>query len=101
MHRNLNDSNISIEEDLLEQVQEIKRNVLIPAMKKARSLDPRNKAAVIGDKLVVHGRQYLRFNILKHWLDKHPSVVSNEEPTDHDGEMSSLNATLEQDPTAM
>ena len=99
MRRNLKDSNISIGEDLPKRVQEIKRKVLIPAMKKARSLDPRNKAAVIGDKLVVNGRQYLHFNIPKRWLDNHPSVVSNEEPTDHDGEMS-LNASPEQDPTA-
>ena len=68
-------------------------------MKKARSLDPRNKAAVIGDKLVVNGRQYLHFNIPKRWLDNQPSFDSNEEPINHDGEMS-LNATPEPEPTA-
>ena len=85
-------SNISIGEDLPKRVQEIKRKILIPAMKKARSLDPRNKAAVIGDKLVVNGRQYLHFNIPKRWLDNQPSADPNEEPIDHDGVMS-LNAT--------
>lgn len=99
MHRNLKDSNISIGVDLLKRVQEIKRNVLIPAMKKARSLDPRNKAAIIGDKLAVNGRQHLHFNIPKRWLDNQPSVNSNEEPTNHDGQ-TPLNATPEQDPTA-
>ena len=54
--------------DLPKRVQEIKRKILIPAIKKARSLDLRNKAAVIGDKLVVNGRQYLHFNIPKCWL---------------------------------
>ena len=99
MRRNLKDSNISIGEDLPKGVQEIKRKILIPAMKKARSLDPRNKAAVIGDKLVVNGRQYLHFNIPKRWLDNQPSADPNEEPIDHDGVMS-LNATPEQEPTA-
>ena len=68
-------------------------------MKKARSLEPRNKAAVIGEKLVINGRQYLHFNIPKRWLDNQPSCDSNEQPIDHDGEMS-LNATPEQEPTA-
>ena len=69
MCRNLKDCNISIGEDLPKRVQEIKKKILIPAMKKARSLDSRNKAVVIGDKLVVNGRQYLHFNIRKRWLD--------------------------------
>ena len=98
MRRNLKDSNISIGEDLPKRVQEIKRKILIPAMKKARSLDPRNKAAVIGDKLVVNGRQYLHFNIPKRWLDYQLSSDSNEEPIEH-GAMS-LNASTEQEPTA-
>ena len=98
MRRNLKDSNISIGEDLPKRVQEIKRKILIPAMKKARSLDPRNKAAVIGDKLVVNGRQYLHFNISKRWLDYQLSSDSNEEPIEH-GAMS-LNASTEQEPTA-
>ena len=98
MRRNLKDSNISIGEDLPKRVQEIKRKILIPAMKKARSLDPRNKAAVIGDKLVVNGRQYLHFNIPKRWLDYQLSSDSNEEPIEH-GAMS-LNASMEQEPTA-
>ena len=98
MRRNLKDSNISIGEDLPKRVQEIKRKILIPAMKKARSLDPRNKAAVIGDKLVVNGRQYLHFNIPKRWLDYQLSSDSNEEPIKH-GAMS-LNASTEQEPTA-
>ena len=98
MCRNFKDSNISIREDLPKRVQEIKRKILIPAMKKARSLDPRNKAAVIGDKLVVNERQYLHFNIPKRWLDYQLSSDSNEEPIEH-GAMS-LNASTEQEPTA-
>ena len=55
MHRNLEDSDISIGEDLPKRVQEIKNKILIPAIKMARSLDSRNKAVAIGDKLVVNG----------------------------------------------
>jgi len=99
MRRNLKDSNISIGEDLPKRVQEIKRKILIPAMKKARTLDPRNKAAVIGDKLVVNGRQYLHFNIPKRWLDNQSSCNSNEQPIDQEGEMS-LIATPEQEPSS-
>ena len=95
MHRNLKDSNIR--EDLPKRVQEVKTKILIPAMKKARSLDPRNEAVVIGDKLSVNGRQYLHFNLAKRWLDNQLSYDSNEEPIDHNGEMS-LNATQEQEP---
>lgn len=95
MRRNLKDSNIR--EDLPKRVQEVKTKILIPAMKKARSLDPRNEAVVIGDKLAVNGRQYLHFNLPKRWLDNQLSCDSNEEPIDHDGEMS-LNATPEQEP---
>ena len=98
MHRNLKDSNISIGEDLPKRVQDIKKKILVPAMKKARSLDPRNKATVIGDKLVVNGKQYLHFNIPKLWLDNQPSIDSNKEPVGHDGVMP-LNATSDQEPT--
>ena len=90
MLRNAKHSSISIGKNLPKRVQEIKKKILIPAMKKARGLDPRNKAAavVIGDKLVVNGRQYLHFNIPKLCLDNQLSYDSNEEPIYHDGETS-------------
>lgn len=94
---NVKDSSISIGKYLPKRLQEIKKKILIPAMKKARSLDPRNEAVVIGDKLAVNGRQYLHFNLAKRWLDNQLSYDSNEEPIDHNGEMS-LNATQEQEP---
>ncbi len=83
--RNLKGSNVSIGEDLPKRVQEIKRKILIPAMKKARSLNPRNKASVIGDKLIVNGKQYMHFNIPKRWLDT--QSTADEEPTDHNEEL--------------
>jgi len=98
MRRNLKDSTISIGEDLPKRIQEIKKKILVPTMKKARSLDLRNKAAVIGDKLVVNGKQYLDFNISKLWLDNQSSIDSNEEPVGHDG-VTPLNATSDQEPT--
>ena len=75
---------MSIGEDLPKRVQELKKKILIPAMKKARSLDPRNKASVVGDKLIVNGKQYLHFNIPKRWLNTQPPA--DEEPADHDEE---------------
>lgn len=38
-----------------------KKNDEIPAIKKAKSLDPRNKASVIGNKLIVNWKQYLQY----------------------------------------
>ena len=54
--RNLTGSNVSIGENLPKHVQELKKKILIPAMKKARSLDPRNKASVIRNKPIVNGK---------------------------------------------
>ena len=82
--RNLKGSNVSIGEDLPKRVQELKKKILIPAMKKARSLDPRNKASVIGDKLIVNGKQYLHFNNPKRWLNTQPPA--DQEPADNDEE---------------
>lgn len=92
--RNLKGSYVSIGEDLPKHVQEKKRSWYQP-WEKARSLDPRNKASVIREKLIVNGKQYLHFNILKRWLNAQPPADSNEEPADHNEEIS-LNAIPEQ-----
>ena len=39
-------------EDLPRQIQEIRKNVLIPAMKKIKQETPSHKATIVGDKLV-------------------------------------------------
>ena len=52
----LKNSRISMGEDLPRQIQEIRKNVLIPAMKKIKQETPSHKATVVGDKLVVNGK---------------------------------------------
>ncbi|CAH3045185.1 unnamed protein product [Porites lobata] len=49
----LKNSRISMGEDLPKHIQEIRKNILIPAMKKIKQETPSHKASVIGDKLVV------------------------------------------------
>ena len=51
-------SRISMGEDLPKHIQEIRKNVLIPAMKKIKQETPSHKATVIGDKLVVNGKVF-------------------------------------------
>ena len=74
MRHNLKGSNVSIGDDLPKRVQEIRKDILLPAMRKARSLNPRNKASVVGDSLIVNGKRYYHYTIPKRWLDN-----SNEE----------------------
>ena len=78
--RNLKDSQVNIGEDLPKRVQDIRKKILVPAMKKARAINPRNKASVIGDKLIVNGKHYLHYNIPKRWLCTESSNNSSEEP---------------------
>jgi len=78
---------VNISEDLPKRVQDLRKNVLAPAMKKARS-DPRTKAHVSGDKLVINGKAYFHYNILARWL---PSNSEEQEET-QDGETPVLNA---------
>jgi len=58
---------VNISEDLPKRVQDLRKNVLAPAMKKAKS-DPRNKAHVSGDKLVINGKAYFHYNTPARWL---------------------------------
>ena len=52
----LKNSRISMGEDLPQHTQEIRKNVLIPAMKKIKQERPSHKATVVGYKLVVNGK---------------------------------------------
>ena len=69
---NLKGSNVSIGKDLPKRVQEIRKKILVPAMKKVRNINPRNRASVIRDKLFVNGKYYLHHNIPKRWLSTEP-----------------------------
>ena len=84
MRRNLKGSNVSIGDDLPKRVQEIREDILLPAMRKARSLNPRNKASVVGDSLIVNGKRYYHYTIPKRWLEnsKEESREAEEESQD-------------------
>ena len=72
-------SRISIGEDLPKHIQEIRKNVLIPAMKKIKQETPSHKATVIGDKLVVNGKVYFHYDVPKKWLPVNSSVNNHED----------------------
>jgi len=87
LRRNLKDSQVNIGEDLPKRVQDIRNKILVPAMKKARAINPRNKASVIADKLIVNGKHYLHYNIPKRWLSTDSSNNSSKEPPEDAAEM--------------
>ena len=64
----LKNSNISMGEDLPKQIQDIRKKVLIPAMKKIKKDSPQSKATVLGDRLVVNGKRYYHYDIPISWL---------------------------------
>ena len=84
LRRNLKESQVNVGEDLPKRVQDLKKNVLVPAMKKARTV-PRNKAHVSGDNLIINGKAYSHYNIPARWLP------SNSE--DQEEEQEGLNAS--------
>ena len=81
------DSQVNIGEDLPKRVQDIRKRILVPAIKKARAKNPRNKASVIGDKLIVNGKHYLHYNIPKRWLCTESSNNSSEQPPEDAAEI--------------
>ena len=64
--RHLEGSNVRIAEDLPFHVREIRKNFLVPALKKAKAV-PGVKASIVGDKLVVSGRSYTFNKIPMKW----------------------------------
>ena len=61
-------------EDLPRHIQEIRKNVLIAAMKKIKQESPSHKATVVGDKLVVNGKVYFHYDVPTKWLPVNSSV---------------------------
>ena len=59
-------------EDLPRHIQEIRKNVLIPAMKKIKQES--HKATVVRDKLVVNGKVYFHYDVPTRWLPVNSSV---------------------------
>ena len=61
-------------EDLPKHIQEVRKNVLIAAMKTINQETASHKAAVVGDKLVVNGKVYFRYGVRKKWLPVNSSL---------------------------
>ena len=82
---NLNESSIKTAEDLPQNVREIRRKVLVPALKKARKMEG-TKATIIGDRLLVNGKSYSFDKIPKKWQEVSPDeemltgAIYDEEP---------------------
>ena len=64
--RLLEGSNIRMAEDLPFHIREIRKNFLVPALKKAKQV-ANAKASIVGDKLVVNGHRYTFNNIPMQW----------------------------------
>lgn len=65
---NLEGSNIRMAEDLPFHVHEIRKNILVPALKKAKKV-ANVKASIVSDKLVVNGWHYTFNKIPMQWTD--------------------------------
>ena len=64
--RHLEGSNFRMAEELPFYVREIRKNFLVPALKKAKE-DANVKASIVGDKLVANGRRYTFNKIAMQW----------------------------------
>ena len=60
--RRLEGATVRIAEDLLVHIREIRKNFLVPALKKAKQAT-NVKASIVGEKLVVNGHRYTFNNI--------------------------------------
>ena len=63
---NLKGSRYRLAEDLPQAVTEIRKTILVPAMKEAKKTDG-TKATVTGDRLIVNGKRYTFNQIPKKW----------------------------------
>ena len=57
---------IKLTEDLQKSIQDVRKKILVPALKKARE-DEGNKASIVGDRLIVNGKRYSANKIPKRW----------------------------------
>ena len=83
---NLKGSSTRIAEDLPQNVREIRRDVLVPALKNARKCEG-TKATIIGDRLLVNGKRYSFDKIPRKWQnvsqapdDEMHNATHDEEP---------------------
>ena len=71
-HFHLKDSPVAIGEDFPTHIQDIRRKVLVPALQKIKKENPRAKASVIENRLMVNGKRYFHYDVLKEWL---PTII--------------------------
>ena len=63
---NLKSTNLSLADDLPSVVRDIRKNILGPAMRRAKETEG-TKALIIGDRLCVNGRKYSYNQIPRRW----------------------------------
>ena len=85
--RHLEGSTIRIAEDLPFHIREIRKNFLVPALKKAKQAT-NVKASIVGDKLVVNGHRYTFNNIPMQWRNtqsqsQYVQAQETEDPDEH------------------
>jgi len=85
----LKDSPIAIGEDFPKQIQDIKKNVLVPAMQKIKKENLQAKASDIGNRFIVNGKRYFYYDVRKEWLPHIKPTVNgsrvNTQPQEDDG----------------
>ena len=75
--RLLAESNIRMGEDLPFNVREIRKNILVPALKKAQKTEG-VKASIVADKLVINGRPYTFNKIPSKWRPDQPQLQQSD-----------------------
>ena len=63
---NLKESGLRLTEDLPQAVREIRKTILVPALKEAKKLEG-TKATIVGDRLIVNGKRYTFDKIPERW----------------------------------
>ena len=85
----LKDSPIAIGEYYPKHIQDIRKNVFVPAMQKIKKENPRAKASVIGNRLIVNGKRYFHYDVPKEWLPNMKPITNgsrvNTQPQEDDG----------------
>ena len=62
----LKNSSVSVSEDLPKAIQDIRANILLAAMKKAKKT-PSIKATIVADRFIVNGKSYFHYQIAEKW----------------------------------
>ena len=78
---NLKSTNLSLAEDLPSVVRDVRKNILVPAMRRAKETEG-TKASIIGDRLCVNGRKYSYDKIPRRWQTQQATLQeeNNSEP---------------------